>query len=71
MSTPVKVNLEKNKEYYYCNCGKSADKVFCDGNHKGSSFTPSVFKVEEDKDYYMCACKQSQNAPFCDGTHTK
>ena len=69
--TPVKVNLEKNKDYYYCTCGKSSDKLFCDGAHVGSDFSPTAFKVEETKDYYLCPCKKSSNDPFCDGAHSK
>jgi CDGSH-type Zn-finger protein len=70
MSTPVKMNLEAGKKYYYCTCGKSADGVLCDGAHKGTDFVPSIFTVEESKDYYLCRCKKSKNAPFCDGSHT-
>ena len=71
MATPVKVNLEANKDYYFCTCGKGTDGIFCNGSHKGTEFTPKVFKVEEEKDYYLCACKKSANQPFCDGSHSK
>lgn len=68
---PSKVTLEKGKKYYFCTCGKSTNKIFCDGSHKGTSFTPQAFTAEEDGDAYLCACKQSANFPFCDGTHKK
>lgn len=71
MATPVKVKLEANKKHYFCNCGKSADGVLCDGSHKGTSFTPSEFTVEKTDEYYLCTCKKSGNLPFCDGTHSK
>jgi len=71
MATPIKVNLEANKEYYYCTCGKSEDKVLCNGSHQGTTFEPKVFSVKESKDYYLCPCKESANEPFCDGAHTK
>ena len=32
--------LEKDKDYYYCACGKSKNQPFCDGSHTGSKFTP-------------------------------
>ena len=66
---PKKVELEKGQEYYFCACGKSKNQPFCDGSHKGTSFTPKVFTAEESGDAYLCQCKQSGNTPFCDGTH--
>ena len=68
---PVKVKLEKNKDYYYCRCGKSADKIFCDGAHQGTPFTPEKFQVNFDKEYYLCPCKKSDKMPYCDGSHAK
>ncbi len=68
---PVKVELEKGKEYYWCTCGKSASQPFCDGSHRGTSFTPKAFVAEEEGEAYLCQCKHTNNAPFCDGTHSK
>lgn len=33
--------------YYWCSCGKSNNKSFCDGSHKDSEFTPVAFKMTE------------------------
>lgn len=71
MSTPVKMKLEAGETYYFCTCGQSKDGVLCDGAHKGSEFTPSMFSVTESKDYYLCRCKKSKNIPFCDGSHAQ
>ena len=71
MSTPVSKKLEANKTYYFCTCGKSADKVLCDGNHQGTGKSPTAFTVEETKEYYLCSSKKSGNLPFCDGSHSK
>jgi len=71
VSTPVKINLEANKDYYYCTCGKSEDGIFCNGAHQGTEFTPKVFSVEKTKEYYLCPCKKTEAEPFCDGAHTK
>lgn len=66
---PFKVDLEAGKTYFWCACGRSANQPFCDGTHKGSSFTPVKFTADEAKTAYLCGCKHSANAPFCDGSH--
>ncbi|MDG2043414.1 MAG: glutamate synthase-related protein [Maricaulis sp.] len=68
---PVKVELEAGESYFWCKCGKSANQPFCDGSHRGTSFTPLKFTAEESGDAFLCMCKQSDNAPFCDGTHAR
>jgi CDGSH-type Zn-finger protein len=62
------VNLDAGV-YYYCRCGLSADGIFCDGSHKGTSFTPKKFIVDEPASVYICMCKHTKNSPFCDGAH--
>jgi CDGSH-type Zn-finger protein len=64
----IRVQLEVGKEYYYCTCGLSKNQPFCDGSHKGTSFTPMKFKAEK-ADNWLCQCKRSKNIPYCDGTH--
>lgn len=67
---PVTVELEKGKKYFWCACGNSNnEKGFCDGSHKGTSFTPLGFSVEKDRKAAICMCKHSNNKPYCDGTH--
>jgi CDGSH-type Zn-finger protein len=66
---PKAVEVEAGKDYFWCTCGKSANQPFCNGAHKGSSFTPMKWTAPETKTVYMCQCKQTGNAPFCDGTH--
>ncbi|MCW8329291.1 glutamate synthase-related protein [Photobacterium sp. SDRW27] len=68
---PIKVNLEENKEYHFCVCGRSSSQPFCDGSHVSTGLSPLAFKVEKDSEEYLCACKHTGNAPFCDGTHKK
>ena len=67
--SPIAVDLKAGETYYWCACGKSAAQPFCDGAHKGTSFTPLAFTAEKDETAYLCACKQTKNPPFCDGTH--
>jgi CDGSH-type Zn-finger protein len=45
----IAVEVEKDKSYYWCSCGKSAKQPFCDGSHKGTEFTPLAYKAEETK----------------------
>ena len=33
---PFMTDLEENKDYFWCSCGKSSNQPFCDGSHKGS-----------------------------------
>ena len=68
-NSPARVALEKDKKYYFCVCGKSANQPFCDGSHKDTDMTPMAFTCDESKDYWLCRCKYSSNKPYCDGSH--
>ena len=68
---PYKVDVEAGKTYYWCACGNSKNQPFCDGSHKGSTFTPMAYTPEKDGAAYFCGCKHSGNAPLCDGSHAK
>ena len=70
-ASPSIVELEEGKEYWWCTCGLSKSQPFCDGSHKGTSFTPEKIQITEKKNYALCTCKQSGNGAFCDGAHTK
>lgn len=67
--SPYAVDVEAGKDYYWCACGQSKKQPFCDGSHKGGSFTPVKFTAAETKTAWLCGCKQTKNQPFCDGTH--
>lgn len=68
---PSKVDLEKGKDYYWCQCGRSKSQPFCDGSHAGTGITPKKFTAEKTGGAALCQCKSSANAPFCDGTHAQ
>lgn len=68
---PVKVELKKGEEHYWCACGLSKNQPYCDGSHRTTDITPKKFVAEESGDAYLCLCKHSKNAPYCDGTHAK
>lgn len=66
---PAKVMLEAGKDYWWCACGLSKNQPFCDGAHKGGSFSPMKYTAEKAGDHWLCACKHSAKKPLCDGTH--
>ena len=68
---PIKVELIKGEEQYWCACGLSKNQPYCDGSHRTTDITPKKFVAEESGNAYLCMCKHSKNAPYCDGTHTK
>lgn len=67
--SPIGVELEEGKTYYFCTCGQSTNQPFCNGAHKGSGFAPKAFTAEKDGKAFLCQCKQSATVPFCDGSH--
>ncbi len=66
---PMKIDLEKNKNYAWCSCGYSEDQPFCNGAHKNEGGVPMIFSVDEPKTVFLCTCKLTSNPPYCDGTH--
>lgn len=66
---PMAVDVEEGKDYFWCACGRSANQPFCDGSHKGTSFTPVKYQADTSRTVYFCCCKHSGKAPLCDGTH--
>lgn len=67
--SPIAVDVEAGKSYWWCSCGKSSKQPFCDGSHKGSEFTPKEYKAETTGKVFFCACKHSGKGQLCDGTH--
>ena len=68
---PIAAEVEKDKSYYWCTCGKSSKQPFCDGSHDGSKFGPMTYKAEQTKKVFFCTCKQTDDPPLCDGSHNK
>lgn len=68
---PFPIDVEKDKTYWWCACGRSNSQPFCDGSHKTTHMLPTQFVASRDEKLWFCGCKQSAQAPFCDGTHNK
>jgi len=68
---PIAIEVEAGKSYWWCACGRSQNQPFCDGSHKGTSFTPVEFKAEKSEKFFFCTCKRSARKPACDGSHKK
>jgi len=66
---PFKATLKEGEKFFWCACGQSKSQPFCDGSHKGSSFTPVAATQGKAGDVYLCGCKHTKNPPFCDGSH--
>lgn len=69
--SPCAVEVEAGKSYWWCACGKSAKQPFCDGSHKGTSFSPVEYKADKTGTAYFCGCKRTAGQPLCDGSHKK
>lgn len=67
--SPYPVNVEAGKSYAWCSCGLSKNQPFCDGSHKGTGFSPTMFKADKTETVYFCGCKHSQTGALCDGSH--
>ena len=68
---PAAFTLEAGKTYAWCTCGGSEKQPMCDGSHRGTEFTPLVFRAESAQETWLCQCKRTGTAPRCDGTHKK
>ena len=68
---PYPIDVEEGESYFWCSCGQSSKQPFCDGSHKGTSFSPIKYDAEESKRVFFCGCKHSAKGSLCDGSHNK
>ena len=68
-TTPIPVEVEAGKSYFWCACGRSQRQPFCDGSHRDTPFQPVKWEAPETRRVWFCGCKHSGTAPVCDGTH--
>ncbi|MDD9891885.1 MAG: CDGSH iron-sulfur domain-containing protein [Gammaproteobacteria bacterium] len=67
---PAALQLDPEKEYFWCSCGQSKNQPFCDGSHP-EGFEPVNFKPKDGYTVWLCNCKYTRRPPFCDGAHNK
>ena len=53
---------------FYCTCGESAKKPYCDGSHEmfNTGKSPIEFEASQAKRMAICDCGQYSKLPFCD-----
>jgi len=68
---PYAIEVEQGKSYFWCACGRSSKQPFCDGSHKGTTFSPVKYTAATNSKVFFCGCKASKNQPLCDGTHKR
>jgi CDGSH-type Zn-finger protein len=66
---PIGVEVKAGRDYWWCACGRSKNQPFCDGSHKGSSFSPLKWTATESTEVFFCVCKQTTTQPMCSGAH--
>ena len=66
---PYKAEVEAGKTYWWCACGRSASQPFCDGSHKGTTFSPLKYVAQRTGSLWFCGCKRTAAPPLCDGSH--
>lgn len=69
--SPIGVDVEAGKSYWWCRCGRSARQPFCDGSHKGTGIGPLKYDATQDGKVWFCCCKQTASEPLCDGSHKR
>lgn len=67
---PISEKLDACKKYYWCSCGLSKNKVFCDGSHAVTDMKPLEFSPSKSGEALLCTCKQTNNPPYCDWSHS-
>jgi CDGSH-type Zn-finger protein/mannose-6-phosphate isomerase-like protein (cupin superfamily) len=67
---PYYEELEGEKTYLWCACGRSKTQPHCDGSHRGTRILPVKYRAKKGgEEVLFCGCKHTADQPFCDGAH--
>ena len=67
---PYRVQLQPDRSYRWCACGRSKNQPWCDDSHTDTDPQPLLFRVAvQQKLHYLCGCKYTSKPPWCDGSH--
>lgn len=72
-SHSVRITVSKDKNYYWCSCGLSEPKPFCDGSHKDDEKGRKLIHYMSTQDRFInfCTRKKTNHPLICDGSHNK
>ncbi len=68
---PALLQLERDKAYFWCTCGRSRQQPFCDGSHAGTGLQPLRFSPAKSQTFWLCNCKYTRTPPYCDAAHNR
>ena len=62
--SPMPIEVEEGKTYFWCACGKSAKQPFCDGSHKDTGIAPVKLPLRQPKRCFSVGVKHRQKPRF-------
>ena len=64
INNPFPKTIKKNKVYFWCACGKSANQPFCDRSHKKTKKHLLNLIVKNLKKYFFVAVRKAKTNHF-------
>ena len=61
---PAQCEVEKDKDYFWCSCGKSEKQPFCDGSHVGTDFNRLNIQLKKMKQNSFVHVKKQKISLF-------
>jgi CDGSH-type Zn-finger protein len=69
--TPLRLEVEEGKTYFWCACGRTQTEPWCDGSHKITTIRPVKWVAPKSGTASICACRATRRPGrvLCDGSH--